>query len=151
MDNFNSIDIILDYAIKLEQDAIEFYTELAAKMSNTEMKDIFIQFSHEEVGHKAKLQKIKDEKTFVCKDENIADLKISDYVDSVVPKENMQYEEALKLAMKREKAAFRLYTKLSERAEDNNIKQLFMMLAQEESKHKLRFEIEYDDFVMKEN
>jgi rubrerythrin len=120
-------------------------------MSNEEMKDIFIRFSFEEVGHKAKLQKIKDEKTFVCKNENIADLKISDYVDSVVPKDNMQYEEALKLAMKREKAAFKLYTTLSERAEDENIKQLFMLLAQEESKHKLRFEIEYDDLVMKEN
>jgi rubrerythrin len=151
MDNFKSIDTILEYAIKLEQDAVDFYTALAARMSNEEMKDIFIRFSFEEVGHKAKLQKIKDEKTFVCKNENIADLKISDYVDSVVPKDNMQYEEALKLAMKREKAAFKLYTTLSERAEDENIKQLFMLLAQEESKHKLRFEIEYDDLVMKEN
>jgi len=53
--------------------------------------------------------------------------------------------------MNKEKAAFRLYTSLSERAEDAALKELFAALAQEESKHKLRFEVEYDDFVLREN
>jgi rubrerythrin len=151
MKQFNSVEGILDFAITLEQEAVEFYTDLAEKMSNKEMKEIFIQFSFEEVGHKAKLQKIKDEKIFFLSDEKIEDLKISDYIVSARPEPNMKYEDALKLAMKREKAAFKLYTNLSNKSDDNNMKTLFSLLAQEESKHKLRFEIEYDEYVMKEN
>ncbi len=63
----------------------------------------------------------------------------------------MSYPEALVVAMKKEKAAFRLYTSLSKRASDPALKVLFAGLAQEESKHKLRFEVEYDDFVLREN
>ncbi len=53
--------------------------------------------------------------------------------------------------MKKEKAAFRLYLDLAERTENQDIKDVFMTLAQEESKHKLRFEIEYDQHVLREN
>jgi rubrerythrin len=151
MEQFKTVDDILDFAIILEQQAVDFYNNLAGRMSNNEMKDIFIQFSFEEVGHKAKLQKIKDEKIFFISSEKIADLKLSDYVVSARPEPDMKYEDALKLAMKREKAAFKLYTNLAEKSEDNGMKSLFSMLAQEESKHKLRFEIEYDEYVMKEN
>ena len=53
--------------------------------------------------------------------------------------------------MKKEKAAFRMYSSLAERAENPEIRKVFLMLAQEESKHKLAFEIEYDDYILKEN
>jgi rubrerythrin len=63
----------------------------------------------------------------------------------------LSYEEALILAMKKEKAAFKLYSALSERTDQTSMKELFQMLALEESKHKLRFELEYDDYILKEN
>ena len=63
----------------------------------------------------------------------------------------MSYQDALTLAMKKEKAAFRMYTVLADKATDPVVKTLFLKLAQEESKHKLRFEIEYDDYILKEN
>jgi len=34
---------------------------------------------------------------------------------------------------------------------NSNLKNIFLSLAQEEAKHKLRFEIEYDDYILKEN
>ena len=83
--------------------------------------------------------------------ENVADLKIADYVVNVKASPNMSYQDALVVAMNKEKAAFRLYTSLAERASDAGLKELFNALAQEESKHKLRFEVEYDDFVLREN
>lgn len=151
MKTFNSLDEILDFAMKSEQDAVDFYTSLAEKMQNAEMKAVFLQFAKEEVGHKARLQKIKDEQIFDMEVVKINDLKISDYVVSAQPTEDMEYRDALVLAMKREKAAFKLYTKLSERTDNPELKKVFMALAVEESKHKLRFELEYDDFVMREN
>ena len=49
--------------------------------------------------------------------------------------------------MKKEKAAFRLYQDLAGLVQDEKIKALFLSLAQEEAKHKLRFEVEYDDLL----
>jgi rubrerythrin len=151
MEQFKSVKNILDFAIELEQQSVNFYRDMSETVTNSEMKEIFSQFAIEEAGHKAKLQKIKDDDIFVCKNENIADLKISEYTDKTEIKPDMDYASALVLAMNREKMAFKLYTKMAARAEEKNIKDLFFLLAQEESKHKLRFEIEYDDMVMKEN
>ena len=58
---------------------------------------------------------------------------------------------ALILAMKKEKAAFQLYTDLAAETEDPEVKAIFEGLAQEEAKHKLRFEVEYDDMILTEN
>lgn len=63
----------------------------------------------------------------------------------------MTYADALVLAMKKEKAAFKLYTTLSLRVDNIELKAVFQSLAVEESKHKLRFELEYDEYVMREN
>ena len=83
--------------------------------------------------------------------EKVLDLKMSDYLVDVEPRPNMSYEEALVLAMKREKNAFKLYTNLAAQAPTDDLKKIFQSLAIEESKHKLRFEIEYDEVVMREN
>ncbi len=63
----------------------------------------------------------------------------------------MDYQNALILAMKKEKAAYRLYLNLAAVAEAEELTNIFLYIAQEEAKHKLRFEIEYDDVVLKEN
>lgn len=151
METFKTVDEILDFAMESEQKAVDFYTELAEKIKNEEMKVIFREFAQEEVGHKAKLKMIKEERMFNISVEKISDLKISDYVDSVVIRPDMSYQEALIVAMNREKAAFNLYTRLSKKTDVPELQQLFRGLAQEESKHKLRFEMEYDEFVLTEN
>ena len=83
--------------------------------------------------------------------EKVADLKIADYLVNVKPSPEITYRDALVMAMSKEKAAFKLYTNLAQRAPNDQLRDLFLSLAQEESKHKLRFELEYDDFVLREN
>jgi rubrerythrin len=151
MKEFASINNILDFAIKNEQLAVDFYNKLAGNSKNEEMKAVFMQFAKEEMGHKARLTKIKEEGSFSVSDGEVIDLKMSDYLVDVSPNADLSYEEALILAMKREKNAFKLYTRLAEKAPDDNLKKIFNLLAIEESKHKLRFEIEYDEYVMREN
>lgn len=151
MEDFKSIDDILDFAIQSEQEAVEFYSDLASNAINKEMKDVFQQFAAEEMGHKAKLLKIKNEGTFEVRSEQILDLKIADYLIDIEATPNMSYEDALIVAMKKEKSAFKLYTNLAAKAPNDSMRDIFLSLAQEESKHKLRFEIEYDDFVLREN
>jgi rubrerythrin len=78
-------------------------------------------------------------------------MKISDYFVSDKETKDIEYQEALILAMKREKAAFKLYKKLSKMTTDNELKEFFLQLANEEAKHKMNFEIEYDNIIYKNN
>ncbi len=149
--DFKSIDDILDFAIKNEQQAADFYNKLSGDSSVKEMKNTFAEYAKEEEGHKARLIKIKDTGEYNVKEEEVLDLKIGDYLVSAKTSEQMTYQEALILAMKREKAAYKLYMRLSEIAPNNNLKNIFKNLAIEEAKHKLKFEIEYDDIIYHEN
>jgi rubrerythrin len=115
------------------------------------MKKVFIEFAGEEIRHKQRLTRIREEGVFTMPKQQVADLKIADYVIDVKASGKLSYEEALILAMKREKAAFRLYTGLAERAPNDQLKEIFESLAMEESRHKLRFEVEYDEYVLREN
>jgi rubrerythrin len=151
MKEFKNVNDILDFAIENEQSAVDFYTELSQIARTDDMKSTFNQFAKEEIGHKSRLTKIKEEGIFDLPNEKVADLKIADYIVRTETSTEMTYEQALVLAMKREKAAFKLYLKLSEMAPNAALVNLFLGLAQEESRHKLRFELEYDEFVLREN
>jgi rubrerythrin len=148
MTSFNTVDDILDFAIKEEEGAVEFYTGLAGRAS-PEMKQAFEAFAAEETGHRAKLLDIKAGKQVMAARGAIVDLKISDYLVEVAPSPNMSYRDALILAMKKEKAAFRMYSDLAARTQ-GALREIFLGLAQEEAKHKLRFEVEYDDDFLRE-
>ncbi len=151
MNQFKSVDEILDFAIDAEQDAVEFYTKLAESTHNLQMKTVFGEFAQEEMKHKARLMGIKQTGIMESSKEKVMDMKVADYMAHVTVSPDMTYADALIVAMKKEKAAFKLYLALSERVADSSMKALFLSLAQEESKHKLRFEIEYDENVLKEN
>ena len=151
MNEFKSISDALDFAIQSEQEAADFYTNLADVSKNQAMREIFIQYAKEEKGHKKRLENIKRKKTFEFSGEKVFDLRIGDYLVDVKPTTDMSYQDALILAMKREKSAFKLYSDLAGIAPNRGLRNIFLMLAQEEAKHKLRFEIEYDDNILKEN
>lgn len=150
MKSWMSSDEILDFAISEEEGAVKFYTELAEKAKHSSMKRDFLLFANEERAHKAKLIAVKAGKTFQPTQEKILDLKIAEYTVDLSTDNVESYEDALVIAMKKEKAAYKLYMKLSEMVESENAENLFAALAQEEAKHKLRFEIAYDD-MLKDN
>jgi len=66
MDTFDSFVAVLDYAIIREIEASQFYMDLAKQMKNPAMSKVFEAFAKEELGHKVKLEAIKqgkDDKT----------------------------------------------------------------------------------------
>ena len=151
MNEWNSVDDVLDFAIGNEEAAAQFYRELAEKVEKPWMKKTFMDFSKEEEGHKKKLESVKAGNVLTGSSKKVLDLKIGDYLVDAEPSADIDYQDALILAMKAEKAAFRLYSDLADAVDDENMKNTFSILAQEEAKHKLRFEIEYDEHVMTEN
>ncbi len=147
----DTVDKILDFAIRSEEHAARFYTNLANKAGHGHMKQVFLDFAEEEQGHKAKLLAIKEGKQMLSVEQRVLDLKIGDYLVETDPFDELDYQKALILAMKAEKAAFKVYHDLASATDDPMLKATLLELAQEEAKHKLRFEIEYDDNVLKEN
>ncbi len=115
------------------------------------MERIFLEFADEERGHKAKLLAVKAGKQLQPAAARMADLRISDFLVDVTPSADLDYQGALIVAMKKEKAAFALYNQLAELAPEQSLRELLLALAQEEAKHKLRFEIEYDQVILKDN
>ena len=151
MIQWNSANEILDFAIKNEEEAAKFYTDLATKMESASMRKVFEDFAREEQQHKAKLLGVKQSGKMEPVTRYILDLKIGDYLVDAEPGPDMDYQQALILAMKQEKAAFKLYTDLAAGTADPDLRGLLLTLAQEEAKHKLRFEIEYDEHILTEN
>ena len=151
MEKFETVDAILDFAISEEKAAQKFYLELAEKVDNPLVKKVLEEFSKEEASHQAKLEKVKAGGTLHQASGNITNLKIADYLVDVEPRADMDYQDILTIAMKKEAAAFKLYNELAAQTADPKVKEVFLGLAKEEAKHKLRFEKEYDDVILKED
>jgi len=148
---WKSVDEVLDFAMAKEEEAVLFYQDLADRADKPWMAGMFKDFAQEEKGHKAKLAAVKEGRGLTPSAAKVLDLKIADYTVDVQAGEDLGFQEALVVAMKREKAAFRLYLDLAESTNDKNLRSTFQALAQEEAKHKLRIEIEYDNRVLSDN
>ncbi|MHC4187912.1 MAG: ferritin family protein, partial [Planctomycetota bacterium] len=59
MEQFDSVEAILDFAISEEKGAQKFYLELAQKVNNPAIKKALEDFAKEEAAHQAKLERIK--------------------------------------------------------------------------------------------
>jgi len=151
MKEWQSLDDVLDFAIGEEEAAAAFYQELSATVKGQHMRRLFLEFSEEEKGHKAKLQRVKEGHASISSGGKVPDLKIGDYLVDLAPVPSMDYQQALTLAMKKEKAAFKLYTHLAQTVGAGALRETFLGLAQEEARHKLRFEVEYDEEILREN
>jgi len=151
MDRFNSVDEILDFAIAKEEKAHRFYLDLARGTTKSHMKDVFTEFADQEAEHKSTLMAVKQGKRPLPDVRKVPDLKLAEQVEDVEFSPDMNYQDALTLAMKQEKASFWLYTQLAQYADDARIKSTFAALAQEEARHKLYLEIEYDEHILTDN
>lgn len=146
---FGSIDEILGFAINGEKEAVAFYTSLAEEADRASLKETFERFAKEEENHVSLLTNMSANKEKIDSYEfkEVTDLKISDYMAEVEYKKGMPMPEILKVAMKREEKAVKLYTMLGNQTDQEDAKKVFMILVQEEAKHKLGLESMYDDYL----
>jgi rubrerythrin len=148
--NFENVAAALDFAIDKEQEAFDFYMEWSAKLEHDAIRQVFREFAVEELRHRDLITDVKEGKRDLKVDENVRDLKITDYFVEVEASAQMNYQDALQFAIQREKGSIELYRQLVDRATSNNIYILFESLVQEETKHKMRLEEIYDDNFLKE-
>jgi rubrerythrin len=140
---------IIQFAIQREIESVDFYNKASKMVKHSGTKDLFLDFMKQEEGHKKKLEEVRAGKIALGKIEKIPNLKISDYMVDAELKPDISYADILRMAMKREERSVKLYTDLNEENENENLRNLFTFLVQEESKHKYALEKIYDDEILK--
>ena len=136
---------IFELAISREIEAYYFYKALADKTATQEMRKVFEDLAEEELGHKAKLELeiIKAGKT-VDFDRKLPEPRGPYIVSDDNELLDIDYKDMLLLGMEKEEAAFRIYVNLIPRVNDEHSREILFALAEEEVRHKLRFQNEYD-------
>ena len=143
-------EIIL-FAIRKEVEAATLYRIYSNLAKSQNLKKMFQDLEAEELKHKTILETLKNEDLTRYRFQKMPDLKISNYSLEKDYYPEMNYQEALILAMKREEKSVKLYQDLAKEATEPELKKMFQILAQEESKHKLKLETEYDQRVLTED
>lgn len=139
----------IQFAIDKEQEAADFYLDLAKRVNREEIREELTKFAKVELGHKKKLQSVDlDKAEFVPPQQ---DLQIANYLVKKEPSDDMSYEDIIQIAMERELASQRLYKDLASLATEEGVRAIFEKLAIEEANHKHYFETIWDEQVLLEN
>lgn len=138
----------IEFAIKREEEAIKAYGDLAGIAKTPGLKKFLLDLQEEERNHKKLLQDITEEKVESLEIREADDLKISDYLVEESPSPDMNFQDLLILAAKKEQKAVDLYSDLERKVSKKELKKLFEFLIQQEKSHKLKLEEEYEKHVL---
>jgi rubrerythrin len=139
----------LDFAIAKEKEAEAFYKEWSQKAKDSSVQGLFAELAGVEHGHMEILSQITPEEMAASGNLPASELNLSDLLVDVKASSNLNLQEAMILAMKREEGAVKLYSRLAEL--NGEARSLFEALAKEEGRHKAKLEAEYDDEILVDN
>ncbi len=141
---------VLELAIAKEIEAYNFYLALADRVKDRQISKAFKDLAEEELEHKAKLELevMKTGRTVAVERKLLRPER--DYIlsddESLL---DMDYKDMLLLGIEKEEAAFRTYVNLVASVMDEESREVLLAIAEEEVKHKLRFETEYEILLKK--
>ncbi len=144
MARLQTVNDVLEFAIARELESHQFYMDLGKLAVRPEARDMIHRLAAEEVQHGIYLQALQAGEVAFAGDEEIGSLNIEETLLEVTPGPQMSYADLLVMAMKKEQAAVRLYTNLASIARNQAQRDVLQKMAQEEARHKLRLEVEYD-------
>ena len=146
MKKISTMNDVLDFAIAGESKAVELYTKMAATVDNPWMRKTLEGFAQEELQHHKKLKAVRAGIS-VLKHEGVSDLGLEDKLDDTEPTAEMNYPELLVFAIKKENTSHGLYARLALIFNEPELQETFLALAEQESEHKRRFEMEYESLT----
>jgi len=136
---------IIEYAIAREQHAYNFYKALSQHVISERLGEIFEALAEEEKEHKKRLEfELIKQGLTVSEQSNSQDADGREYGLEEGVRIDMDYEDALVVAISKEDLAFRFYVEQVGKISEKGSKEVLLALAQEEAKHKLRFEQELE-------
>ena len=131
---------ILESAVRNEVEAYEFYKGAAEKVAEENLKSTFEDLAKEELKHKALLEGYLKEPPEALKFDETKDYKVAETMDERSLSTDMEFKDAIALAMKREEEAMDMYQQFADSSEDPAQKETFEELAKMEQGHKTRLE-----------
>jgi rubrerythrin len=141
---------IIELAIMREIQAAEFYRGLADHARDPVMKSLFNSLADEELQHKARLElELMKEGLIAQTVGKLFEVDPPDYVAEGEIEPDMDYTDALSLAIGKERRSFRLYVELAGVVEEKHAHNVLLELAEEESRHLVQFEMEYNRLTRK--
>jgi len=142
---------ILQFAIAREVEANRFYLALAERVKDEQIRKTFEDLAKEEMEHKAKLELEVMKTGRVLPAEQKVTIPEHEYIVSDDDRSalDMDYKDMLMLGMEKEEAAFRTYINLIPSVDDEESREVLLAIAEEEVRHKIRFETEYDMLLKK--
>jgi rubrerythrin len=145
-----NVDEILQLAIDKEVEAYNFYMAVSNAVTDLRVRVAFEELAKEELEHKAKLElEVMKLGQTISVEQNPARPERNYIVSNDPSPLDMDYKDILMLGMAKEEAAFRTYVKLAANVHDKKSQEVLLTLAEEEVKHKLRFQTEYDILLKK--
>jgi rubrerythrin len=146
-----SVDAVIKRAIVLEAESASMYAGAAAVAKNAPIRQRLEEMAAQELEHKARLEEILAGNVRWAirraKAEQVPDLRLSDHLEARPLDANVDYQDVLLVAARREKAAYDFYQAMAEMVDDKLIKGVFEMLAVEELRHKYEVEKTYEEVV----
>jgi rubrerythrin len=136
---------VFELAISREVEAYHFFMALAERVDSPQMREVFESLAQEELEHKAKLELevLKLGRTIPLNRQMPGPSRNYIISDTDTPLD-MDYMDMLLLGIEKEKASFRTYVNLLQNVCDQQSREVLLAIAEEEVKHKLRFEMEYE-------
>ncbi len=148
---FRGFEDIIRFAIQREEEAAKGYGDMVKIATDEAAKKLLRDLEGEEINHKRILQGVTTAKIEASATKDVKDLKISDYLIEEPLGPEMNFQDLLVFAAKKEKKAIELYTDLAKRSKTKEQKKLLEFLAKQEKTHKLRLELEYEKHVLWED
>lgn len=145
MQTFETYEAIVEFGILKERQANRFYLAMARRVVDERIGRLFEELAAEELQHKANLEfELMKMGKVVDTAPDTEEIDDSDYIISRSPQLDMDCNDILDLAMAKEDASFRLYIDMAAKAKSLESRELLLAMAQEEVRHKMRFETERD-------
>ncbi len=148
---FSSFGDVIQFAVQREEEAARTYGRLLKLAKDLSARKLLEDLREDERNHKKILLGLTELKMEAVASKDIRDLKITDYLVAEPLTPEMNFQDLLIFAAKKEKKAAELYQDLAKKAKTREQKRLFDFLVKQEKSHKLRLEIEYEKHVLWED
>lgn len=148
---FSGFDDVIQFAIQREEEAAKAYGDMMKNAQDEAARKLLLDLQEDEKNHKRVLQGLTKVKVASSASKDVKDLKISDYLVEEPLGADMNFQDLLIFAAKKEKRAADLYEDLAKKSKSKEQEALFEFLAKQEKSHKLRLELEYEKHVLWED
>ncbi|MBN2408394.1 MAG: ferritin family protein [Candidatus Aminicenantes bacterium] len=148
---FGNLKDVLAFAIRREEEAARTYRKLTTMAKEESAKKLLSDLEADEKNHKKILQGLTKARIEAAAFKTVKDLMISDYLVEEPLAPDMNFQDLLIFAAKKEKKAVDLYLDLAKKSTIKEHRTLFEFLAKQEKVHKLRLELEYEKHVLWED